>query len=173
MFVTVGRYAFYVGGGTFNAPYFTDCSDVVDVYDSYTDTWSVIYLPVPLVWHSVTTAGNKLVVAGGQTFDGINWSDQDKIYILDVSGGIGQNKIQKESLRVYPNPSSGILNLDVPRDNTQKSLLVNIYNLQGEMVFTGRLTNGVRKLNLDLLPGIYVLKVVSEDVPYTKLITIQ
>ena len=177
VFVTVGRYAFYVGGGSFNGQTFNDCSDVVDVYDSETNSWSVKYLPVPLVWHSVTTAKtddiNYLVVAGGSTFDGTNWLLQDKIYLLSVGVGIDKKISEKESLRVYPNPFHDILKLQIPNDNTQNSLLANIYNMQGQMVFAKKLVNGNRNFNADLPSGIYLLKVVSADVLYTKLINIR
>jgi hypothetical protein len=168
VFVTVGKYAFYVGGGSFDGQYLNDPSNVVDVYDSDSNTWSVINLPVPLVWHSVTTAGNRLVVAGGQTFDGTNWLDQDLIYILDVGDGINDNTIMDYGLGItnYPNPVSQSTTfsytLKEPRHVT-----IQIFNSFGQMItepLNAYQSKGEQKVawnTSDLPSGIYFYRILA------------
>jgi len=72
-------FAYVVGGGSFNGQSFDNCTDTIDVFDSLTGAWSVMNLTAPLVWHSVESIGDKLVVAAGLTGSGSSWFDQDLI----------------------------------------------------------------------------------------------
>jgi len=67
----VGGKAYFAGGGIFMGGGFNTPSDVVDVYDPVTNTWSVMNLQEPRVDHSVLGVGNYLVVAGGKNDSGI------------------------------------------------------------------------------------------------------
>jgi len=164
VFVTVGRYAFFVGGGTFVVDQYIDCSDVVDVYDSDSNTWSVIHLPVPLVWHSVTTVGNRLVVAGGNTFDGTNWLEQDRIYILDVGVGINSQAKEDELFQVYPNPTSQSTTFSYTLKEPGH-VTIQIFNTFGQMVagpLNANQNKGEQKVTWDVgdLPaGIYFYRI--------------
>ena len=164
----VGDLAIFAGGFDNQAVF-----DRVDIYHFSTGTWDTATLSEARGFVSATTVGNKVLIAGGSTFDGTNWLLQDKIYLLSVGVGIDKKISEKESLRVYPNPCHDILKLQIPNDNTQNSLLANIYNMQRQMVFAKKLVNGNRNFNADLPSGIYLLKVVSADVLYTKLINIR
>ena len=178
VFATVCGKAFYVGGGSFDGQYLNDPSDVIDVYDSVTNTWSVMNLTAPLVWHSVVAVGDKLLIAGGQSFlEGSGWFDQDLISIYTNPDCIPQGVVvhrEKDSFfKIYPNPSSGNFQLEMLNDNHQKPLLVTIYNLQGQEVFTQLMEPGNKVLNVNLPDGVYLLKVISDDATHAELIKIQ
>lgn len=60
--------AYFIGGGKFgNNAVLSDFSDVIDIYDTFTDSWSVDHLSEPLMTHSVACVGNQIFVAGGKT----------------------------------------------------------------------------------------------------------
>ena len=63
--------AYFAGGGTFFGSGFNNPSNVIDVYDPETNTWTVMNLLAPRVDHSVLGVGNCLVVAGGKNDSGL------------------------------------------------------------------------------------------------------
>ncbi len=63
---TVSGKAFFAGGGEFMGNGFRFPSDVIDIYDPQSDTWSVDHLSQPLINHSVLGIGGYLIVAGGE-----------------------------------------------------------------------------------------------------------
>jgi hypothetical protein len=67
----VGGKAYFAGGGNFAGNAFINPSDVVDIYDEASDTWSVMSLQEPRVDHSVMGVGDYLVVAGGKNNSGM------------------------------------------------------------------------------------------------------
>lgn len=71
--------------------------------------------------------------------------------------GISENEFQPGYVRIYPNPSTGIYNLQ-----STKSLGASeykVYDLTGRQVFSGKV-NSSNQINLKLLPkGTYMLKV--------------
>jgi len=67
----VGGKAYFAGGGNFYGAGFTNPSNVVDIYDEASDTWSVMNLQEPRVDHSVLGVGDYLVVAGGKNDGGL------------------------------------------------------------------------------------------------------
>ena len=62
--------AYFAGGGTFFGSGFNNPSDVIDIYDEASNTWSVMNLLEPRDEHSVLGVGDYLVVAGGKNNSG-------------------------------------------------------------------------------------------------------
>ena len=62
---TVNGKAYFAGGGTFMGNNFYGLSNVIDIYNPATESWSVDYLTNALVGHSFVGIGNYLIVAGG------------------------------------------------------------------------------------------------------------
>lgn len=80
------------------------------------------------------------------------------------SGGmvkIPERKLeQKSELHVYPNPSSGIIQIDIPTENTNG--IIQVFNLNGKLVYSGYCRNQSKvSLHLDLPEGIYIVRVVG------------
>ncbi len=168
---TINGKAYFAGGGSFaSGAVLSDFSDVIDIYDTVLNTWTVNYLSQPVASHSVLAIGNHLLVAGGKT----NGSLRVKtVEILDLGVGITSQVNKDAMFRVYPNPSTGNFHLEILKENHQKPLIANIYNLQGQLVFTQALAPSNRDMNLNLPAGMYLLKVVSDNATYAKVITIQ
>ncbi len=62
---TINGKVYFPGGGNFHGSGFNNASNVIDVYDAASNSWSVMNLATARVQHSVNAVGNYLVVAGG------------------------------------------------------------------------------------------------------------
>jgi hypothetical protein len=172
---TVFGKAYFVGGGIFDIPTksFTTAFSTIDIYDGFLDEWTVDNLTQAIFNHGVAGPECHLVVAGGVV--GLtNVTSVVEIYKDPdcVNPGITGNGSKNISFSVFPNPSSGNIYINISNDS-RNCLLSNVYNMQGQMVFTKALLNNDRELNLQLPAGVYVLRVVAEDRVYSELITIQ
>ncbi len=64
--------------------------------------------------------------------------------------------------KVYPNPSQGTLEIEIPTDNAEGDIKLKIYNLLGTEVHSSMLQVGLN--NLDILPldnGVYIVNILS------------
>ncbi len=83
----------------------------------------------------------------------------------------GINNIElSEGINLYPNPTQGIVKLDWSKGNSSYV----IYNISGQSIATGNLTNGMQTLDLTSQPtGLYILQVKAADANITKKIFLQ
>lgn len=83
------------------------------------------------------------------------------------------NNSKKESSRVslnrkskkiilYPNPSNGSITLDFPKDFFNKSLAIEILNLNGQVVFKKFIMGNKLQLNTQLSKGIYFINIKND-----------
>lgn len=65
---------------------------------------------------------------------------------------------------VYPNPSTGPINLRLPHSVIFRTNQLSIHTVEGKLVYSTTLSNQEEQsLNLDLLPGIYMLTITSDQ----------
>lgn len=164
---TVNGKAYFAGGGNWNYGFY-EPSDVVDIYNG--TNWSVDGLFESLVDHSVLGVENYLLVAGGANPEGNLIS---RVEIFNTLLGIIPQPKENLFFRVYPNPGSGKFHLDLLNNTHHNPLLVAIYNLQGQVVFTETLLPYDLELNVDLPAGVYLLNVNSGEHNQKEIITIQ
>ncbi len=93
------------------------------------------------------------------TYDFINVGIQNEISDLEVSIG--------------PNPSYGIVNIHIPNSNAQNKNL-NIYNLQGQLVYSNSFNKIDKSLELSHLPkSIYMIDIEMGEQHYTEKISLK
>ncbi|WP_243348876.1 T9SS type A sorting domain-containing protein [Parabacteroides sp. FAFU027] len=102
------------------------------------------------------------------TFNGSNVvyanSDIQKIYFETVAEASTPKNEQNEFV-LYPNPTKGMIYF---RNQGVESASVSIFNLNGAMLFSGRIYNSTQSLDLSFLArGVYLVKI---DNQLTKLI---
>ncbi len=170
--VTICGNAYFVGGSGIEMDF-----DIIDVYNSWDDSWSVMAMPDSLTDHTVVAIDTTMLIAGGFTMDTPPYGNaRENVYIYSkpdcIWTGLSAKQEEEISFKVYPNPSSGLINIDVPLEDNQKPMLATIYNLQGQAVFSQTLNPDNRELNLNLPNGVYLLNVISDEVTHTELITI-
>ena len=95
----------------------------------------------------------------------INKLPENYTWHLIKSVGIDDNKLPTTNFNIYPNPANEILYIQPIKaiKNIEKIYLINTY---GQIVKTGKheANNEIIQINLsELIPGIYMLKIESED----------
>lgn len=74
---------------------------------------------------------------------------------LNPISSVDENGVN-ESLSIYPNPSTGVLNIDI---NSTLNTTISICNVLGDVVYTKILKSGITQINLGNIPsGIYFYK---------------
>jgi len=167
---TVDGKAYFIGGGTFDMPYWTTDSDVIDIYDEANDEWSAMTMTYPRTNHSVATVGASLLIAGGFTITDYPWGivhDLVEIY-TDPDVGVPQVQSSKFKVRSYPNPTHGSLQFAV-RSSQDEHVTLKIYDSQGRevaVVLDKALSTGEQTIhwNAEGLPaGIYFYRLTTDD----------
>ncbi len=172
---TVCGKVYIVGGGRIDliTGEFSEASNVIDIYDPTTDSWSVEYLNRPLVTHSVVSDGNRLLVAGGRNTEFSTLYDDVDIYTCPANA-VGESKTAAAQYRIYPNPSQGILHIEALGDVAKDAVVVKLHNLQGQLVYTQTISGVNSEISLPKLPdGAYLLSIISETGSHTEWISLQ
>lgn len=74
-----------------------------------------------------------------------------------------------DNIRVYPNPSSNLFNIDWAGAGEEKELEIACFDLQGRNVYIESTSNSSTQIQLtDVAPGIYFLQISIDDKPVTK-----
>jgi hypothetical protein len=112
------------------------------------------------------TWGTAVVFQQGAQFGGV----EDKGFDTPATVGVQENSLNN-GLSIYPNPTSGIVNLEFAENTTAT---VDVFNVLGERVMTSTFnTNGVRSIDLGALNnGVYYLNVTAGSLTATRKITL-
>ncbi len=150
-------------GNTFSTLYNKSGAELATV-EGYTTSE---YIPDEDEWRTETVDLMELATGGDVStlnsvllrfvftsgYGNVVWLDN-----VRVVEGVGIEDVALESLEIYPNPTTGVLNINSPEEIDQ----VQVLNLEGQIV---RMENGnIRTLSLtDLSSGVYMLKVVAKS----------
>jgi hypothetical protein len=164
---TVNDLAYFAGGGNFMGSGYYAPSDVVDIYDPKTATWTVDYLPQPIVAHSVVNVGSYFIVAGGKD-DQAN--EVSNVSIADLGVGIqGPAVVSPQSAVVsYPNPTNSISHFTF-RISQYQNMTLKVYDVQGRevaVVLDQEMDAGEHTVQWDassLPAGIYYYRLTTDD----------
>lgn len=117
-----------------------------------------------------TATGNSVVpfrpAANGNFYIGFHAysaPDQFELFVDDISisAVLGTSEALNRAVAMYPNPSTGVVKLDIRGANAKGNMKVEVTNMLGQTVFTSTLKdNFENELNLSSLSnGMYLLKV--------------
>jgi hypothetical protein len=74
-----------------------------------------------------------------------------------------EEKLEELSLNIYPNPTTGIINLDIKGVENEKVRLF-IFSIQGMLLDEYYVNNGITNINITKYPtGLYLMKVIFKD----------
>ena len=89
-----------------------------------------------------------------------NLSDEATVTI-NLNNTTGFNNIESQNLKIYPNPASNFVNIEI-QNNENKNTLVEIVNVNGQLIYSETISNNSQIINLsDYSPGIYHVQVIS------------
>lgn len=95
------------------------------------------------------------------------------VIIVESDASVPENHLQT-NLRVLPNPSNGQFHLTILGSLLDKNCKMEIYNVQGEIIYQTIITNTTFDINLTDQPnGIYFLKIYEGQTILTKKIVIE
>ena len=150
---TVCDKAYFTSGGHFDiyAHNWTSEFNVIDIYNSTDETWTVDYLTQSLLIQAVAGVDDHLIVAGG-------WHEglvgNVEIYI-DPNPWTGIYKPDMdEFFSVYPNPCKNIMTINTSNGVTVDDVV--IYSQTGQKVLQGKLVNNSLDIS-KLQHGMYVV----------------
>ncbi|HLF64795.1 MAG TPA: T9SS type A sorting domain-containing protein, partial [Saprospiraceae bacterium] len=134
----------------------SDFSNVVDIYDTASDTWSLVdYLSQPVASHSMVGVGNCFIVAGGMT------EGQERVKTIqifyDQETSIISRPIEDVYFTVYPNPCSNTVNISTPNGVTIDDAIM--YNQTGQKVMQRKPVNNALDIS-KLQQGVYIIELV-------------
>ena len=138
----------------------------LELYDAYGDGFCCSY---GQGFYKVISNGQTIITGGTFT------STDVKPFSINAGVGISTNELE-QSLNVYPNPSTGLVNLEYSLDQGA-TVKVLISDVVGKVVMerTIRPASGFQRETLDLNDlsnGIYVLKVDAGNHQATRTITL-
>jgi len=119
------------------------------------------------------TAGDSSVFQPKIDANGVGGTASHRYYVLDNGGAkidsVDVNfestvSVEEQSIefKAYPNPASGVFNVDMTTNSNTTSLV--IYNILGEKVITKSLTNGLNKVAIDKLNnGVYFYSILNKN----------
>lgn len=140
-------------------------------YDANLNLLDSVYLPFTVFDVSVSINGDVIVAGSTTQTNGIrtgyiqsiaSFGACNPIALNDslISVVIQTNNSDVSSIQVYPNPSSGIINL---LNSTGKLIFITVYNALGEPILKNKSCEKNIKLNLDRSAnGIYTMEIITE-----------
>ncbi len=141
-------------------------------YNPATDKWSYLHgsWPVQARKYALSeVVGNKAYVGCGWRVDGTAQTYFRDWYEMDVVAKLGiENTSVTNKLNVYPNPSTGVVHVNVENGTYNYAL----YSITGQKAATG-LLGADKTINLSDLPqGQYILELVSEEQTYRSIVSL-
>ena len=93
-------------------------------------------------------------------------SDDNKIaWYENLGNTTNVNEQEKNTFKVYPNPTTGIINMYLPERQSN----IAIYDITGKLLITENMTGKENKLNISLISkGIYIIQVQTNKGVFTK-----
>lgn len=118
-------------------------------------------------------AGNIVVnISSGVAYDASgNINNAASEWSISFSYPVGINNFNETEFSVYPNPTNGILNLDIKND--YKTALIKVVDLTGKLIFIKEIEKTQNKINLSGLDkGMYILNIQIDNEVYNSQILI-
>ena len=104
----------------------------------------------------------KLVTRNAKDDENI---DENDIMNLEVS-----EDSFDDNVLVYPNPNKGLINIQLYRENEQDVIIYELYNNLGVLIKTEQFTNSIRVDISDNAAGIYLLKIITDEMMLNKIV---
>lgn len=145
-------------------------------YDPVTDTWHYLQgSQLPWVGRAFGVAqvvNNKVYIGGGWRIDGSSQQFYKDWYELDYNGLLGIHNVpgNDNKLSCYPNPSTGLIHVNI---DTKSNSTYNLYNITGQKLITNSIPAD-KTINISQLPaGQYILEVTTGDVTKRAMVSLQ
>jgi len=159
---TICGMAVFAGGGSasFEKKDFVSASDVVDMYDPAKDNWTSSRLTYPRFSHSVASAGNQLLVAGGVD---LNYIYKTVDIFTCTTTSLERTTVSRKNISIYPNPATDKLTILLPEPKQRAE--IKLYDPAGRIV--REVITGYETVELDIQDldrGVYLVQVSTDGI---------
>ena len=126
----------------------------------------------------ITGGFSSIVAFGNDTLtstNSINWQDMFVCKLFnDYSVGINTRESFKNELKIYPNPASELITIDLKREKTNNETEIGIYSLTGSLIRKEKSKSNLIMMNVEeLVNGVYIITVNSNGSFKTQKLIIQ
>lgn len=114
----------------------------------------------------------NLIVTDNETGDGGS-INAVKIIICNISPPLSIEENVLSGLKIYPNPTTGIVNIDLGNANLDNKSIVKLYDIQGRNISTKEMNSSVDNINIsNLSDGVYLITIENGSSKTTKKIVL-
>ena len=114
----------------------------------------------------------NLIVSDGETGDG-GAINAVKIIICKIEPPLSLEENVLSGLKIYPNPTTGIVNIDLGTASLDNKSIVKLYDIQGRIISTKEMNSSVDNINIsNLSDGVYLITIENGASKTTKKIVL-
>lgn len=96
-----------------------------------------------------------------------------KIIICNITPPLSLEENVLSGLKIYPNPTTGIVNIDLGNANLDNKSVVKLYDVQGRIISTKEMNSSVDNINIsNLSDGVYMITIENGTSKTTKKIVL-
>jgi hypothetical protein len=109
---------------------------------------------------------NYLVSPNGtiEIHDNANGCDSQEEVHLACTFGLDEEGAAEDPLYIYPNPSYGVMTLELPPNTLTKNTSLTIYNINGQQLIWRQITEQQTVVDVSgMVSGLYFVRVIGDD----------
>ena len=114
----------------------------------------------------------NLIVSDGENGDG-GTINSVKLQICSIQVPLAIEDTAFSNLKIYPNPTTGIVNIDLGNQNLESNSIVKLYDIQGRIISTKEMISTIDNINIsNLSDGVYLITIENGSSKTTKKIVL-
>lgn len=160
--------AFFMGGCyiDFETNLNSHASDLVDIYDATTNSWTLEHLSRPVINNAVVDAEERVYSAGGQYEEDETLIITPVIDVYDCLMTATQDGGNANWI-IHPNPCSNVINIESLCLSMSHRAQLSLFDIKGQKLQDWHLGNNLAQIDLsDYAAGMYYMTLIHEDIPY-------
>ena len=115
------------------------------------------------VYYTYDAAGNRLSGLSSQLRMAVI-TNQETEEEIDPQEIVYSDKIEQSNIRIYPNPTKGILKIEIIRMSEDNPIHIQLYDMSGRMLINKPDSDPFTDLNISHYPeGTYILTIFSDN----------
>ena len=96
-----------------------------------------------------------------------------KLQICNIQVPLAIEDTTFSNLKIYPNPTTGIVNIDLGNQNLENNSIVNLYDIQGRLITTKEMKSAIDNVTIsNLSDGVYLITIENGSSKTTKKIVL-
>jgi hypothetical protein len=125
------------------------------------------------LWQDLSTASSCEVTAPGlywvMVTNDYGCTDRDSVQVFNGTS-VGEKGMLPGQVRIYPNPVSEVLHVALDME-TQEEVIIELYSVSNSLLYREDIrSKAVKETHIDvhgLIPGTYLLRIITDEVPHT------